>query len=96
MIAAAALLVGWLLFVGTRLSIGDVRIPRIHAGSLQGLSGGAPAIHSPNGAPGEAAAVSSDEAEQEQERQQPEQSPDDPDVERAVYDRLYGQRGRRD
>ncbi len=83
---------GWLLFVLARLTIGDVRIPRIHAGSLQGVSGGAPAIPSPNGAPGESVSAAVDEKKKSQE---PRQSQDEAEVEQAVYDRLYGQRGHR-
>ena len=86
------MLVGWLLFVVARLTIGDVRVPRIHAGSLQGVSGGASAISPPNGGPGESVSTSADDPD---ERQEPQRVNDETDVEQAVYDRLYGQRGRR-
>lgn len=94
---ATALLVGWLFFVVARVTIGDVRFPRIHVGSLQSLSGGAPAISPPNnGASGEPVSTSADEAEQPEEPPEPPQDHDEADVEQAVYNRLYGQRGRRD
>lgn len=86
----------------TRLSVGDLRFPRIHEGSLQGASGAAPSISSGNGASAEAAAAEREEpenhveAEPERRREHEQRPLDETDVEHAVYDRLYGQRGRRD
>lgn len=93
---AAALLVGWLLLVVARPAIGGVRVPRLHVGSLQGVSGGAPAISPPNGASGESVSTSADDPEEPREPREPERLYDEADIEQAVYDRLYGQRGRRD
>ncbi len=103
LIVAIALVVVWLLFEVAQVTSGGLRLPRIHEGSLQGALGGAPPISRGNGNSAETVAT---EREVAPEREEPEQAElqderrqepryDAADVEQAVYDRLYGQRGRR-
>ena len=106
LIVATAVLVAWLLVQLARVGLADFRLPRLRESSLGGASpAGSPTPAVRGGATEHGGSEpETDHSRREIDRAGGQWPPrreehgldDEPDVERAVRDRLYGRHGRRD